>query len=187
MDEISVFVLGQSQEQINSRYKFDTEENRVLYEALRTEIYNNSLIYGNKLNLYTNLDRGIGFTTLIAGISLNNEHSKLSQLVVNTVVLPHASFTNKWNYRDAMKYDELLTYADSVRTSSRADKFTQDDLVKSGKYMVDNCSVGIIILPDNAPNYLLEVVRYAFHKKIKLIKVNKDLTFSNVELTDIMI
>lgn len=164
-----------------------TDSNKLLYSKIREELYDRSLKDKKHLNLYTTLDRGLGFTSLVAGLSLNNEYGSIFKPVKINVVIPHNSYSANWDYKTAIKFDEYLEFADSVRTASRTPEHTDADWVKAGKSMIDNSDYGIIVLPNIIPNYLTEVIRYAFHKNVPMVKVNPaDLSVSPVDLIDIM-
>lgn len=187
MEDIGIFVFGQSQEQIDNQFLMTTDKNKLLYNKIRDILYEKSIAHKRNLNLFTTLDRGLGFTTLITGVSLNNEYSKFSNPVKISVVIPHNAYSANWDYKTAGKFDELLGYAHSVSTASRTPEHTEADWVKAGKNMVDNSEFGIILLPNRTPNYLSEVIRYAFSTNVPMIKINEDdLTTSAVDLMDIM-
>ena len=184
MEEISIFIFGQTQEQIDSNYFMTSDVNVKFYNVLRDKVNELSIQNNKRLNLYITMDRGLGFTSLIAGLSINNEHQGFTMPAKVNVVIPNHKFTSKWDYTIASEYDRLILYADSVRAASQASEFTNDDWIKTGKLMIDNSSIGIIATPDMKPEYLKEVIRYGIAKNVPMLKINSKLEISEVTLID---
>lgn len=187
MEEISVFVIGQSQEQIDNNYKYDTNDNKRFFKAIRRVLYKLSIDKDRSLNLYTSLNRGLGFTAFTAGLSINNEFGGLSKKARNSVVVPNYKFTREWNHNNLNKYDSLVSLADSVKSASRSEELTNDDWIKMGKQMIDKSHVGVVVIPKIKPPWLNDVLRYGLLKKKRMIKLDLTGKIKEIDLMDVMI
>lgn len=186
MEENGVFIFGQTQEQIDTNYNMTSEDNKDFYSVLRNKIYKLTQKRNGQLDLYITMERGLGFTSLITGLSVNNAHEGFTAPVKINAILPNHKFTSRWRFSDTQEYDRLILFADSVRAASQANEFTDADWIKAGKTMIDNSSLGIIAIPDVKPEYLKEVIRYGLGRNVPMLKINSKLEFSEITLVDVM-